>query len=175
MKYLYAILLLAAVLTGTAHPAAATVYWSSISTACTPDSSSIQNDRYMSAAESNYIAPKAGKVDPIVLVCAVTPNFGAETPALFLLTYLDATGTAPTASVQAQFVRANRISGARTVIASLNSNNNPDTGVTITTTPFNHVLNFNVFYYYVRITMDRSAASQNIRAIGVVLQTNDPV
>jgi hypothetical protein len=174
MKYLYAILLLAAVLTGTAHPAAATVYWSSIATACTPDSSSIQNDRYMSTNDS-YVAARTGKVDPIVLVCAVTPNFGAELPALFLMSYLDATGTAPTASVQAQFVRVNRVSGGRAVIAILNSNNNTDTGATITTTTFNHVLNFNVFYYYVRIVMDRSAASQNIRAIGVVLQTNDPV
>jgi hypothetical protein len=175
MNYPCTIVLLTAMLFGSAQPAAAdTTYWSTIATACTPDNISIQNDRYKSATD-NFVTPQTPKIDPVVLICGVSPNTGAPAPNAFIMTYLDATGTTTTASVQAHLIRVNRTTGGRSVITSLNSNNNSDTGVTIASTFFTHTLKFESFYYYVRIEMDRNATTQTIRAIGVALDKKDPV
>ena len=40
-----------------------------------------------------------------------------------------------------------------------------------TAASFSSTLNFDDFYYYVRIDMDRAAANQAIRSIGVALES----
>jgi hypothetical protein len=72
--------------------------------------------------------------------------------------------------VQASLVRVNRSNGARAVVASVSSNISDGTGTRKQTAAFNSPLNFEAFYYYVRIDMDRSAANQVVRAIGIALE-----
>lgn len=159
----------AALLLAVAQPAAADPYWSSIATACTPDSLSIQNDRYQSPTDS-YVTPQAGKTDPIVLICGVQRNPGAALPNVVSMTYLDATPGAAT-KVQAQLVRVHRTTGFRATIATVSSNSFTNTVVTKNNSiAFGHVLNFETHYYYVRIDIDRTTAAQNVRGIGVALE-----
>ena len=148
---------------------ATVVYWASIATGCTPDSVSIQNDRYQSPTD-NSLAPKPAVVDPIALICGVSPNPQAVLPNTISLTYLDATGTATTALVQASLIRVNRDNGARSVIVTVASNSSSGTSARKQASSFSSSLNFEAFYYYVRIEMDRAAANQVIRSIGVALE-----
>jgi hypothetical protein len=157
-------------LASAANPAAAAnEYWSSIATACTPDSLSIQNNRYQTPTDG-YVAPQAGKIDPTVLICGVPPNTGANNPARLSMTYLDATGATVTAAVKASLVRVSRTTGVRAVIAFVTSDSFVTPGVAKNSVSFVHPLNFAANYYYVRIDMDRSAATQNLRSIGVALE-----
>lgn len=154
-----------------ASPAAAVPYWSAISTACVPDSLSIQGDRYRSPADS-FVLHQVGSVDPVVLICGVAPNPGGQAPNAVSMTYLDGTGEATTAQVKAQLVRVVRATGVRSVVQEVSSDAPPN----VTTTAkrdsaiFAHVLNFNAAYYYVRIEIDRAAANQSVRSIGVALE-----
>src|SRR5690348_8739532 len=128
---------------------AADPYWSSISTACTPDSLSIQNDRYQSPVDS-YITPKTGNLDLTVLVCGIPPNPQASAlPDTLSMTYLDNSGPTPTAHVVAQLIRVNRVTGARAVVASVSSDSFAATTVAKNnSTAFSHQLNFAASYYY---------------------------
>lgn len=150
---------------------AADPYWSSISTACTPDNLSIQNNRYQSTVDS-YVTPQKGNVDPTVLICAVQPNPGASgLPNMLSMTYLDSTGVTNTAHVLAQLIRVNRSTGGRATVAAVNSDSFPATTPTKNqSAAFSHTLNFDMNFYYVRIEIDRAANSQNVRSIGVALE-----
>jgi hypothetical protein len=170
MKHPYAVFLFITALAGATDPAAAAnEYWSSIATACTPDSLSIQNNRYQTPTDS-YVAPQAANVDPIVLICGVSPNTGGTAPTRLSMTYLDATGTTATAAVKASLVRVARTTGGRAVVATVSSNSFAAVSVAKNSVTFVHALNFAANYYYVRIDMDRSAANQNLRSIGVALE-----
>ena len=107
MKYRYAILLFAAVLAGCAHPRSHRVL---VFDGPLRPTTIDQNDRYMSTVDA-YVTARTGKVDPIVLVCAVTPNLGPN--ALFLRKAIWTHGHALTHRCKAQFIRVNRVSGGR--------------------------------------------------------------
>jgi hypothetical protein len=171
MKPRYAVVLLGAWLATVSDSAAADTYWSSIATACTPDHLSIQNDRYDSPNDA-YVAPNGTKLDPIVLICGVQRNAGAsQFPNRLSMTYQDSTGRATAAGVLAQLIRVNRTSGTRVLVTTVNSNTFSSSVVTKSSSPaFSHPLNFEASYYYVRIEMDRAAASHRIRAVGVALE-----
>jgi cysteine-rich repeat protein len=164
-------LVLALVLAVAAGRAEAEVYWSSIATACTPVNDAIQGDRYVIAPD-NYVAPKPGDTNPIVLVCNVPRQDGTSLPRILSMTYLDSTGANTAAKVQAQFVRVAQGTGGRAVVATVSSNSFPQTGTAYhQSAQFGHVLNFDAFYYYVRIEIDRAASNQNLRSLGVALES----
>jgi cysteine-rich repeat protein len=152
--------------------AKADVYWSSIATACTPSSTAIQDDRYTIAPDST-VALKPAELDPIVLICSVPMRAAGLPPNLLSMTYLDSTGTAATAKVQAQLIRVQRSNGVRSVVATVSSNTVPQTTTTALrmSAPFSHALNFAANFYYVRIEIDRAAGNQNVRSIGVGLES----
>jgi len=152
--------------------AKADVYWSSIATACTADSLSIQNDRY-SAVPDSYISPNPGNVDPITLVCPVSRKAGVPLPHILSVTYLDGTGDATSAAVKAQLIRVKRTNGsARAVVAEVSSDSFASKTVgNHKSDLFTHVLDFATNYYYVRIDIDRSLAKEKVRGIGVALES----
>jgi len=170
---IFAILLLAA-LTVSADRLAAQVYWSSIAAACTPASDAIQNDRYAATAEGG-VAPSPGSIDPIVLICAVPPKLGAEPPRLLSMTYVDSTGVGSTASVVAQLIRVSRSSGARGVVTTVSSNDVNRTTLAYRKSEAFAQLNFDSFFYFVRIAIDRSAAIEDVRSLGVALESQPPI
>jgi hypothetical protein len=173
-RFLIAVTLLFSALIMTAGEAEAKVYWSSIATACTPDSTAIQNDRYTTTPDST-ISPAAKAHDPIVLICAVPQKEAAEEPDTLSMTYLDSTGKGPNAKVQAQLIRVNRNSGARRVAATVSSNDATATTIAYRKSgAFAQALNFIAFYYYIRIEIDRSAASDNVKSLGVALESSPP-
>jgi cysteine-rich repeat protein len=150
-------------------PAKADVYWSSIATACTPDSASIQNDRYSSRPDQ-YIA--ATRLDPIALICAVPEKAGALLPHVLSMTYADSTGTKASAGVKAQLIRVLRSNGARSVVSTVGSDSFADkTTANHKSDLFTHVLDFASSYYYVRIDIDRTIAKESVRSIGVALES----
>lgn len=164
-----ALALFAGLAQATSAQTASPVYWSSIATACTPDATAIQTDRYQSPADS-YVALRATNVDPIALICGVSPNPTATAPNTISLTYLDPTGSATAAFVKASLVRVNRNTGERAVIVAVSSNTSPGTTVRKQVAAFTSVLSFLHYYYYVRVEMDRSLATQDVRSIGVALE-----
>jgi hypothetical protein len=173
MKHGFAVSLFGMALVGAAQPAAADVYWSSISTACTPDSRSIQDNRYQSPTDG-YVTPQAGAIDPIVLICGVAPNTGAPLPHILKMTYLDTNATPSSGAVKATLLRVNRTTGVRSAVATVSSKTFSATAVITQGVTFAPVLNFEAFYYYVRIDMDRTKANENIRSIGVALESPVP-
>jgi hypothetical protein len=158
----------AGLLLATAPVAMAAPYWSAISTGCVPDNTSIQANRYQPLSDS-AIKHRGTNVDRIVLYCAVQPNAGASNPNVISMTYLDATGAGPQAYVKAELIAISRASGVRVVVGTFNSNSSAVTTVTQKGALFFHPLNFDSNYYLVRIEMDRAAAAQAVRAIGVAL------
>jgi hypothetical protein len=171
MKISYAFLL-AAALVGAAQPATAQIAkttWSSIASACTPDSVSVQNNRYKSSPE-HFVSPQAQKVDPVVLICPLSAPLQIE-PNSLVMTYLDPVGAGT--SVKAQFISVNRANGTRGVIATTDSNNFSVLPTVIRRGSFFNAgpLDFNTNFYYVRIEMDRTKTNQNIRVIGVALES----
>jgi len=151
-----------------AAPANADPYWSAIATSCVPDSVAIQGNRYRGLSD-NAITMPGNKLDPITLICGVVPNNTPSPPNRLSMTYLDSTGLAVSGRVQAQLIRVTRNNGTRYVVATLNSNKFSDTTAVQRNVSFAHILNFNAFYYYVRLDLDRSLASETVRSIGVSL------
>jgi hypothetical protein len=154
--------------------AATDTYWSAISTGCVPDSSSIQANRYRDVSDS-ALQHQTGNVDKIVLVCGVAPNPGAALPNLLAMTYLDSTGNGTKAQVIAELMRVNRNTAAVSTIAAVTSNTFLTKTMTLGKSPlFNHQLNFDTSYYFVRITVDRTTTAQDVRSVGVALEISPP-
>lgn len=153
-------------------PAKAEVYWSSPAIACVPDAGTLRSARY-ATPYSMAVELAQGKVDPVILNCAVTPNHAAQLPDRMSLTYRDATGTSAAAFVKAFFVKINRTTGAATTISSVSSNASSSTSVKFwQSSQFAQALDFNTNYYFVRLLLDRSATSQTVQAFGVAVENN---
>lgn len=158
---------------GSPAPAATAVYWSAISTSCVPDSLSIQANRYRSFADSNT-QHQTGNVDRITLVCGVAPNPGSPLPNTLSLTYLDSTGNSSNAQSTAELMRVNRTTAAVSTVAAVNSDTFLTKSVSMGKSPtFSHQLNFENSYYFVRIVLDRATTAQDVRAIGVALESQN--
>ncbi len=173
MSYQVRAALAAGVLTWMAcAPAKAEVYWSSPAIACVPDAGTSRNARY-ATPYSMAVELSQGKVDPVILNCAVTPNHAAQLPDRMSLTYRDTTGTSAAAFAKAFFVKIDRNTGAVSTIASVSSNVSPSTAVHFWQSgQFAQALNFNANYYFVRLFLDRSATSQTVQAFGVAVENN---
>ena len=170
MRRLFAAAVLTAAL---AHPASAEVYWSSIATACVPASSAIQGDFYVNPNDT-IVMPKGAKLNPIELICGVEPNAGATSPNMLSMTYLDSSGANRRAFIHAQLVRVNRTTGARAVAANLRSDSSAATTTQKISASFSGGLNFERFYYFVRVAIVRAKASHTVRSIGVALEAVTP-
>jgi hypothetical protein len=167
----FAAMLAASAACATTGANAATAYWSAAASACVPDSGSIQGNRYATVSDG-YVAHATGNLDLIALICGIAPNTGGTLPNTLSMTLLDATGTATTARAQAQLIRVQRSNGARALVASVSSDSLPNATLTNQrATTFAHPLNFTTNYYFVRIELDRSVATQIVRGIGVSLGT----
>jgi hypothetical protein len=149
------------------------VYWSSIATGCVPTGETIQGDVYANPNDT-IVAPRGTKLDPIVLICGVEPNTGAASPNVLSMTYLDSSGANRKAFVQAQLIRVNRKNGNRSVAANLRSDSSDVTTTQKIHASFSGGLDFERFYYFVRVMIDRSERSQIVRSIGIALEAVAP-
>lgn len=152
--------------------ASAGVYWSSVASACMPEAKAIQSNLYFNPSDFS-VALSSGKTKPVVLVCPVEGKVAVPLPNVLALSYKDSTATATSASVKATLVQVTRDTGARSTIATISSDDGSGAGpALIKAAPINQAIGFDLAYYYVRLDISRSASGQDVRAIGVALETS---
>lgn len=150
----------------------AEVFWSMVASACLPEAKAIQSNLYINPTDFS-VGLAAGKTKPVVLICPVERKSGPLMPDSLGLSYKDSTGTGTGASVKATLVSVDRASGARATITEVSSNSGSGAGPAyVATIPFVHPIQFDSYDYYVRLDIARSATGQDVRAIGVSLETN---
>ncbi len=142
---------------------AITPTWSSVAVACQPD----QASGARLSTRSNRIANNSTNLSPIVLFCEVEASILSGQQWDLALTYQDSTGAGASAFVRATLMSMNRATGANATIATVNSNSSAATTITRGVQGFTHTFNFNTSYYYVVITLDRSATTESVQALGV--------
>jgi hypothetical protein len=152
-------------------------FWSSNGAGCVPGDPAIQSDRYFITAGSvNY---RAGGSGLVTLYCPVTAGTivhqaGGTVGAwpwcpsdayVFRLTYTDSDGTDNAVSVASQLIRLSKFNGAFAGAvpgATLSSNSSSETLPTNLSTGFVHTFEFQNFYYYVRVDMNRAVGTPAI-------------
>jgi len=166
-----AAILLLALLALTPIRASADVYWSSVASACLPDSISIGGGRYANPSDAS-VGPRDELTTPIVLVCHVPPKIDRQPPNQISLTYADSTGANASAGVRASLVRVSRANGARGALAAVSSDDGTATGTALRRSQqFSFLLDHAAYYYLVRIEIDRSAPNESVQCIGVALES----
>ena len=171
---------LGVLLVGSAATRADARWWSASGASCAVGDPAIQGNRYTIGAGS--VKHRAGASGLITLYCAVNPgiagldflNVGGSPPdsdwAAFPAcwdhlalrqTYTDSDGTSTGVSVKSQLIRMVKGNGDIYPVpgAALDSNTSATTVSTSLATPFDHAFDFQNFYYYVRVDIDRPAGS----------------
>jgi hypothetical protein len=144
------------------------VQFSSAASACVPDHATIRDDRAQIGNPS--VRHAAGIVDPVVLTCAIPPFTSAETEWGLGITYLDSTGAGTSANVRARLYRMQLDGAAPDLLITANSNASASTMLHTLEAHFTHTFNFDTHLYWVRLELDRSAASQNVILYSVFLE-----
>jgi cysteine-rich repeat protein len=153
-------------------PGRADVFWSSVAASCMPEAKAIQSELYRNPNDFS-VGPASGKIKPVMLICPIESGSAALFPDVLGLTYRDSTASGTAASVLATLVRVDRQTGTRTAFATVSSDAGTGAGPAIVTAaPFDHIMNFSLFHYYVRLDISRATAQQDVRAIGVSLETS---
>jgi hypothetical protein len=148
------------------------VYWSTAATACTPSPPTIENNRH--TYWWNYLSWNGTNLDAITMYCSVQPNESETEPNTLYLTALDNTGTASDTYVDADLVRISRSGGGYAVIASASTDDNATTTVKQVTGAISEALDFETYYYYVRVSMDRDGTGDDARFYGTALDYDEP-
>jgi hypothetical protein len=169
-------------------------WWSASGASCAVGDPAIQGNRYTIGA--GCVKHRAGANGLITLYCAVNPGIGgleymnlstAEDHAyvtragctngyVFRQTYADSDGAGAEASVRTQLIRMVKGNGDIYAVggAALDSNGSGATVSTSLATPFDHTFDFQDFYYYVRVDLDRTAGSTKSAIFyGVALECRD--
>ena len=152
--------------------ALAQVKWSSVGAGCAAGDPAIQGNHYLITAGS--VKHRSTSVDQITLYCPIAPNQSTGANA-FSLTYQDSTGFSTSANIRATLIRMDRNNGATSTVATIDSNGSGTTTATRTWTfgtTFGDVANMNwdQYYYYVRVDLDRSLATEAVILFGVALE-----
>lgn len=151
--------------------AQAKVYWSTAAIACQPEATAIDKDRLKVFDNSSVGLRGDGKLS-VTLYCEVTPNAFGPVPDSLGLTYKDSTGSSFSARVEARLVRIDRETGAVSQIAVVSSDSSiSKDGNFLSSAIFQQQLDFASAYYYVTIGLERSASHQDLRSIGVLLES----
>jgi cysteine-rich repeat protein len=164
---------LASIVASSAAPGAvAEVYWSTAASGCFADSAAMRSNRYSLATDTS-ITFRGGETGTIILVCGVARHVGSTVaPDVLGLAYRDSTGTGTAAGVQAELVRVDRQTGARTIVASVASDSS-SLQVTnhVQSAAFNEALDFTSSYYHVRVALKRGQGNQDARAFAVMIES----
>lgn len=170
---------LGVLLLGSSEAQAGQHYWSSNGAGCVPGDPAIQLDRYFITAGSvNYRPGGSGLVtlycpvnpggivlyDPLAKAYITIPRC-LDNAYAFRLTYTDSDGTGNAVSVASQLIRlSNENGGFVGAVAGtpLSSNSSFETGPTHLRSGFEHKFDFENFYYYVRLDMNRAAGTTHI-------------
>jgi hypothetical protein len=137
-------------------------------TACVPDQATIRNNRML--VDNASVRHAAGNVEPIALTCPVVPFTPSPTEWALRMTYRDSTGTAAGAIVRARLYRMAQGGNTPALLATVHSNLSADTGLNFLESPFStHNFNFNLNTYWVRVDLDRAAASQTVIFYSIVV------
>jgi len=147
-------------------------YWSTNASSCVVGDPAIQNNLYTISGGAVKFVP--GSSGTITLYCNVPPNNGGTNPTKIWLTYKDPDGTGANNHVAAGFVKLAKTNGAFTSItnASIDSNT---TNVMVANhianaTAFSETLDYETYYYYVRVDIVRSDTAQDEIFYGVSLE-----
>lgn len=145
----------------------ADIVWSSPASACTPDDQTIKFNRH--AVGSASVTHAAGNIDRITLTCPIPGFSSPDTDWGLLLTYRDSTGTGTSAVVKAQLFRLEYGSSSPELLVTVSSNSSAVTAVNSVDRSFTHTFDFQIFTYWVRIELDRTAATEIAAAHSVAL------
>jgi hypothetical protein len=154
-------LLMTAVLLSLSTSAHADPYstWSAVATSCTAVDSAIQNNRYTGSLTG--VAHAGTNIDVITLICPIhsfrlAPNVGDT----LQLTFQDNTTTAGN-NVVATLWRTSKTTASSTAIVSLDSDlyDGAGTGVQSRTAAFTHTFDFETYFYFVRVELERSSSA----------------
>ena len=164
--------LIAACLLGLApNHATAEVFWSTVASACMPSDQAVQANSYISQGNVT-VTPGSGLTGGLVLICPIPASLKAGQPDSLGLTYRDSTGKASGAFVKAELLRVNRATGQPKIVSSVSSDSAAATGTAFRSSPsFSHSFDFALNYYVVRIEISRALATQDVRGIGVLLES----
>lgn len=144
-------------------------FWSSNGAGCVPGDPAIEFGRYfITAGAVNY---RPGGNGLVTLYCPITSTAVPACPNSayrFLLTYTDSDGSGDLVSVGLRLIRLSKVNGAFQSIvpaatgATLNSNLSHLTTPASLSVSFDHAFNFDNYYYYARVDMNRDAATIHI-------------
>lgn len=150
----------------------AATMWSTVAAVCTPDSKSIQGDRYK-VIEKGVVTFNGKNTKAITLICPVFANTGMKGPEEMSMTFKDGTGTSPSGHLAAGLFRNNRATGVSEQVAEVTSDTSAATVVQQVTDPNldPDLFDFETYTYFVRVVMTRSTASKDVRFFSLRLTT----
>ena len=129
-------------------------YWAANAPSCVPLDTTVQSN--LMQISGSAVSLTSGETGTVTMYCAVTPNTGGDTtPNRGWLTYKQ-TGT--DGYVKARFYKVSRTTGTITQLFQI------DGGTSSTTTetyqiPVGFTLDFNNYYYYYRVDLNRTNTS----------------
>jgi hypothetical protein len=151
-------------------------YWSTNAASCSVGDPAIQNNLYTISAGTVKFEPS--HTGTITLYCNVPPNNGGVNPDHIWITYKDPDGTTSANHIAASFIKLAKSNGALTSItnASVDSNSSSSTVANhiSNSTAFSETLDYENYYYYVRVDLIRTSTSQDEILYGVSLELQLP-
>jgi hypothetical protein len=147
---------------------AITPVWSITASSCVPDAESIRLDRYTTAGPT--VAHRDANVDLIQLMCNISdpPFQGGDWD--LVITYRDSTGTGTGARLIGRLLRVSRLTGVQNAVVTFNSNNTAATTMVKGSIGFTHTFDFDTYYYYVLLQLDRTTAAEIVQVVGVAIE-----
>ncbi len=141
-------------------------YWGTNGGACVPVDDAIQNNRY--DVTSGSIVHQSTNIDLIKLSCPIERNNSGSNPTKVWLSWSSPDVADASNFVSADFYRKARSTGTLTLIVTQDSSTYA-TNISEGSAAFTHTLDFNTYYYFMYVDVDRSSTSntESFRGVGL--------
>jgi hypothetical protein len=140
---------------GSAHAAIVDTYWSSPAHGCVPEGQTIAANLH--EASGGALRFKSGATGTIKFYCPIPPNPSASNPDYMFMTFLDENSTTETGGLNFYFYRQTRADGGIFQIDTFDTYLNEGSAQE-NFSPFTHTMNHDLYYYYVKVVMTRTAS-----------------
>lgn len=150
--------------------------WGMVASSCSPGDPAIQNNRY--TVSGGAVGNNGSNTELITLYCPIS------NPYLFLpdnwlvgLTYTDTTGLNDSMTfVKAALIKMDRATGNITQLGEVTSESSGGSQHSFTSPNIAHTFDFDSYYYYVRIDIDRcpTCTAKTTTAYAVLMIANFP-
>ncbi len=148
-------------------------YWSMNASGCTPDNTPIQSNLYN--VSSGAVQPAASNPSTAIdLNCPTKHNSGATNPTqLCISAYNDGTVYTLSGNYVGTFYRKNRSTGTLTSTGTVDMDADGNSGLDqfACGSTFSHTLDWNTYFYYVKVTVTPNVSTSGMSFRGIVLQS----